>query len=89
MEKPNVFKIPQAGRLADKYEGAGHGLAATVNGELIDYVYLRSEFPDFDGDSESVMELLDSPLIGPTVRRLQALGSVHVGMISCWEFVEL
>jgi len=56
---------------------------------MIDYVYLRSEFPDFDGDSESVMELLDSPLIGPTVRRLQALGSVHVGMISCWEFVEL
>lgn len=27
--------------------------------------------------------------LGSTVRRLQALGAVHVGMASSWEFVEL
>lgn len=86
----NIFKIPDA--LADKYHGAGHALAATVNGQLIDLVYLRDALPDVDLEDDLGKldaTLLSNAHLGPTVRRLQALGSVHVGMCSCWEFVEL
>jgi len=79
----NVFKVPDS--LADKYHGAGHALAATVAGQLVDIVYLDDVLPDYDG---SPTGLTDARL-APTVRQLQALGQVHAGMLGGWEFTEL
>lgn len=95
VERPtmNVFKVPQAGPLSDKYHGAGYALAAIVAGQLVDLVYLADALPDFGGEEgptrADVQAAITSPALGPTVRRLQALGEVHVGMLSCWEFCEL
>lgn len=89
--KMNVFKVPES--LADKYHGAGHALAATVNGQLVDLVYLRDALPDLGLEDDTTgpinASMLSDARLGPTVRHLQALGQVHVGMLSCWEFVEL
>lgn len=95
VERPtmNVFKVPQTGPLADKYHGAGYALAATVAGQLVDLVYLAEALPDLGGEDgptrADVQAALATPALAPTVRRLQALGEVHVGMLSCWEFCEL
>ncbi|WP_265286901.1 hypothetical protein [Verminephrobacter eiseniae] len=87
----NVFKVPQS--LADKYHGAGYGLAATVAGQLVDIVYLADMLPDFGGEDgptrADAQAAIDEPALAPTVRHLQALGSVHMGMLSGWAFVEL
>jgi hypothetical protein len=88
-----VFKFPESGVLADKYQGAGYALAATVDGHLVDMVYLRDAVPAF-GDldepgPEDVFAAMDDPAIAPTVRKLQALGEVVVGMCSAYEFVVL
>ncbi len=52
----------------------------------MDIVYLADALPDFEGDIEAAMT---DDRLAPTVRKLQALGSVHAGMLSCWEFCEL
>lgn len=87
----NVFKVPEA--LASKYHGAGYALAATLNGVLVDIVYLEDVLPGFDAGSYAGgrldAEMLSDGRLGPSVRHLQALGEVHVGMLSSWEFVEL
>ncbi|ABM59472.1 hypothetical protein Veis_3760 [Verminephrobacter eiseniae EF01-2] len=87
----NVFKVPQS--LADKYHGAGYALAATVAGQLVDIVYLADMLPDFGGQDgptrADAQTAIDEPVLAPTVRHLQALGSVHMGMLSGWAFVEL
>ena len=86
----NVFNIPDA--LAEKYHGAGHALAASAIGEIIEIVYLRDLLPEIHWEEAFLQHepaiLLDARL-GPTVRYLSGLGDVHVGMCSCWEFVEL
>lgn len=79
-----VFKVPP--RLEIKYHGSGHALAATVDGQVVDIVYLADALPDFDGDIEAAMT---DDRLATTVRKLQAIGSVHAGMLSCMEFVEL
>ena len=83
----NVFKVPDS--LAKKYHGAGHALAATVSGQLVDLVYLEDVLPDHDGSKAALKAAIKNPLMGPTIRKLQALGEVHIGMLSSWEFVEL
>jgi len=83
-----VFKIPET--LFSKYHGAGHALAASLNGQLIDIVYIEDVLPDYDGEGEHDLKAaINDDRIGPTVRQLQALGEVHAGMCSCYEFVEL
>lgn len=83
-----VYPIPEA--LADKYRGAGHALAAITGGQLIDLVYIGDALPDYDPDQRGALQAaLNDDRLGPTVRRLQALGQVSVGMCSAWEFVEL
>lgn len=81
----NSFKVPQT--LAEKYRGSGLALAATANGELVDIVYLSDIVGDFDPDELAVV--VEDERLGPSVRYLQSLGNVHVGMLSSWEFVEL
>ena len=84
-----VFKIGDS--LESKYRGAGHALAAVTGGQLVDVRYLSDVLPDYD-DGEGIARLanaLDDDRLGPTVRELQALGEVVVGMVSCWEFVVL
>lgn len=83
----NIFKVPES--LAHKYHGAGYGLAAIVNDQLVDIVYLEDVLPDFSGERGDVVAAITDARIGPTVRHLQALGNVHMGMLSSWEFVEL
>ena len=85
---PAVYKVPDS--LAGKYQGAGHALAAVVGGQLVDIVYLRDALEGYDQDEPGMLQAaLDDQRLGPTVRRLQALGEVSVGMCSAWEFVEL
>ena len=93
---PNVFKIPEA--LHGKYHGAGVALAAVTGEQIVNLVYLRDALPDFDEfdhdlgineDTDHLKAAIADPRLGPTVRELQSLGAVHVGMCSCYEFVEL
>lgn len=84
-----VFKVGDS--LAEKYNGAGHALAAVTGGQVVDLRYLRDVLPDYD-ESDGVARLanaLNDDRLGSTVRELQALGEVFVGMCSCWEFVVL
>ncbi len=84
----NTYPIPDT--LAHKYHGSGHALAASAGGQLVDLVYLADVLPDFDADAPgAVLASINNPAIAPTVRRLQALGQVHVGVCSVWEFCEL
>lgn len=84
-----VFKID--GPLADKYHGCGYALAAVLNGQLVDIKYLDDIFIFDCGsiDAKEVPTLLNDQRLGPTVRYLQSLGEVFVGMCSCYEFVVL
>lgn len=83
-----VYPIPEA--LHPKYHGAGHALAASANGALIDLIYIEDILPDYDGEADDdLRDALDDDRIGPTVRYLQSLGDVHAGMCSCYEFIEL
>ncbi len=84
----NIYPIPEA--LASKYHGAGHALAAIVGGQVVDLVYVEDALPDYDPDQRGALAAaLNDDRLGPTVRRLQALGKVSAGMCSSWEFVEL
>lgn len=83
-----VHTIPES--LADKYCGAGHALVAITGGQIIDLVYIRDALPDYDPDRRGALQAaLNDDRLGPTVRRLQAMGQICVGMCSSWEFVEL
>lgn len=46
---------------------------------------------DLTGDEThaDLLTLMHDARLGPTVRELQALATVYVGMCSCWECVEL
>lgn len=84
-----TYKIQDA--LADKYKGAGHAIAAVTGGHIVGLVYLRDALPDYD-NGEGIARLanaINDPRLGPTVREMQALGNLHVGMCSCWEFTAL
>ena len=90
-----VYPIPEA--LASQYHGAGYALAAIAGGQLVALLYLEDAAPDL-GDvlaeggsaaSRAVQNWVASGAAGPTVRELQALGDVSVGMCSAWEFCEL
>jgi hypothetical protein len=80
-----AYPIPK--ELAGAYHGAGHALAAITNGQLIRFVYLSDVLPDFD-PTRLESAVTDNRLT-PTVRELQALGLVSVGMLSGREFTEL
>lgn len=84
----NVFKIPDS--LAHKYRGSGHALVSVTGGQVVDLVYLEDVLPDFDADAPgALVKALADDRLGPAVRHLQALGQVSIGMLSCWEFIEL
>lgn len=81
----NALPIPD--ELADAYHGAGHALAAIKDGALLDILYLRDLIPDFDPDR--VEYAIKDGRLAPTIAHLSTLGEVSVGMVSCWEFIEL
>lgn len=84
----NIFPIPHT--LDEKYKGAGYALAAVTGGQVVDLVYIADALPDYDPDQRGALQAaLNDDRLGPTVRRLQALGQVSVGMCSAWEFVGL
>lgn len=89
-----VYPIPDA--LASAYRGAGYALAATSAGQLVALRYLADLAPELDDDlaeggataRAAAQRWIGTDAAGPAVRELQALGQVHVGMCSAWEFVE-
>jgi len=84
-----IYKVDDL--LATKYQGAGYALAATTQNELVDIVYLRDliEEPEDGFSRQDLLGAIESPMLAKTVRELQALGDVHIGMLSCWQFVPL
>jgi hypothetical protein len=83
-----VHKITDT--LAHKYHGSGHALVAVTGGQVVDLVYLGDALTDFDPEAPgALVKALADDRLGPTVRHLQALGQVSIGMLSCWEFIEL
>ena len=90
-----VYPIPDT--LATQYHGAGYALVATAGGQLVALRYLADVAPDLDeplaegGQTAraAVQSWIKSDAAGAAVRELQALGEVHVGMCSSWEFCEL
>ena len=84
---PNVLKIPEA--LHPKYHGAGIALAAVAGGQIVNLAYLRDALADFDDEVDGVDAALTDPRLWPTLRLLQSMGEIHIGMCSCYEFVEL
>ncbi|MBS0414358.1 MAG: hypothetical protein JSR68_08295 [Proteobacteria bacterium] len=90
-----TYPIPDT--MSSQYHGAGYALAATVSGQLVALRYLADVAPELDevladgGHTAraAVQRWIASDAAGAAVRELQALGAVHVGMCSAWEFVEL
>ena len=82
-----TYPIPEP--LMAQYHGSGVALAAMVGGQLIALRYLSDVLPDYDGSMAQAPQAIDDPRLGPTVRELQALGEVFVGMCSCGEFTVL
>ena len=81
----NVYPIPDA--LTNAYHGAGYALAAVKNGALVDLLYLSDLLPDFDPGR--VRDFIGDYRLSETIRHLDSLGAVSLGMCSCWEFCEL
>ena len=91
-----IYKVPEG--LAPQYHGSGWALAAVAGGQLVKLVYLADASPAFDqmmqqpgADNHGAFfarQALSLPDMGLTIRELQALGQVSVGMLSGWEFVE-
>lgn len=84
-QKMTVYKINDT--LASKYHGSGHALVAVTGGQVVDLVYLKDVLPDFEPDR--LQTAINDERLAPTVRRLQVLGDLSIGMLSCWEFVKL
>ena len=90
-----VYPIPDI--LAGQYRGAGYALAAIAGGRIVALRYVADVAPALDETlceggaiaRQVVQRWISSDAAGPTVRELQALGQVRVGMCSAWEFVEL
>lgn len=89
----NTYKIPES--LYSKYHGSGYGLVATLNGLIVDLKYFEDVSDDFyieSGDSDvsdQLKKIVADPRLSETVRYFQSLGDVHVGIFSCYEFVEM
>lgn len=90
-----TYPIPDA--TASQYRGADYALAASAGGQLVALRYLADLAPELDAPlseggavaRQAAQRWIASDAAGPAVRELQALGDVHVGMCSSWEFVEL
>ncbi|MDE2022052.1 MAG: hypothetical protein KGI71_04075 [Patescibacteria group bacterium] len=52
-------------------------------------VYLDDLLPEFKDTNAAARAAINDPSIGPAVRQLETQGTVHAGMLSCWEFVQL
>lgn len=83
----NTYEVPDA--LEDAYKGAGLALIATKGGAMIAIRYLADVAPNASQEVESLQSVIESGVLAPVVRELQALGDVHIGMLSGWEFTEL
>lgn len=98
-ESMNTHAIPES--LSHQYHGAGWALAAITGGQLVALRYVSDLAPELDDDliddlieggsiaRAAVQKWIASDAAGPSVRELQALGEVSVGMCSCGEFVVL
>lgn len=84
-----VFKVGEA--LADKYQGAGHAMAAVVDRQIVDLVYIRHILPDYDDEAglSALQQAIASDPMIPIMLKLGARGDLFVGICSNWEFVVL
>lgn len=83
----NTYKVPDA--LEDAYKGTGLAFIATKGGAMIALRYLADVAPNASQEVEALQSVIESGVLAPVVRELQALGDVHIGMLSGWEFTEL
>jgi hypothetical protein len=91
-----TYKVPEG--LAPQYHGSGWALATVAGGQLVKLVYLADVSPAFEHMMQQpgaenhgaffARQVLQMPELGPTIRELQALGEISVGMLSGWEFTE-
>ena len=90
-KKPTSLKF--AGTLGDKYKGPGVALAACVNDEVVDLVYLIDIFPDFDGTVNSqksvslLANLMEDARAKPSIKQLEAKGRVLTGTCGDKDFM--
>lgn len=84
----NVWPIPD--RLASAYKGMGIALAAHSGGRLLDLIYLRDLLPEWQDHADmNPAQFIRDHRLEPTIRHLESLGSISIGMCSCWEFCEM
>lgn len=94
----NVWKVPA--ELHSKYHGCGYAMGAIKNDKLVEIQYFTDLDDSFYFDDEILQELgisqeqrleqIASDLkVGQAAIFLNTIGNVHVGMLSCFEFVEL
>lgn len=93
----NVYKISELAY--GQYDGLGHALVAVSDDEVIKIVYIRDIIDDeyySSGDDElgiftdaDLLRFLKHPEVEKTAKDLARYGSVHFGMLSCYEFIEL
>lgn len=93
----DCYDVPE--NLHVQYHGAGYALVAIKDDVLVAIQYLRNidgEF-DFDDDDlecgESVHDRLKNIIaddrVGHVSKLLNSLGNVHIGMMSCYQFIEM
>jgi hypothetical protein len=94
----NVYPIPDA--LHNDYHGSGYAIVAVKNNEVTAIQYLHKIDDEFYFDDDTLREtgetvgqkltkLFADPRCGAVSKWMAELGSVHAGMVSCWEFIEL
>jgi hypothetical protein len=94
----NVWDVPEA--LKARYHGCGHALVAIRNDEIVAIQYLEDLSDDFYFDDDTLAEsgeterdrlesILSDIRVGAAAKFLAEMGAVHVGMLSCHEFVEM
>lgn len=94
----NVWNVPP--ELAAQYHGCGYALIAIKDDKIKAIVYLSDIDESFYFDDEILDELnlteqemleqiINDLKVGQVSKHLETIGSVHIGMMSSYEFVEL
>ena len=83
-----IFKIE--GHMISKYHGAGHAFAAIKDEQLVDLVYFKTLFDEynyFDVDEVEVTQLIKDDRAVAEIFRLAELGQFAVGICASYQFI--
>ena len=78
----------------ENYKGSGYALAVSKNGNIVDYKYLHEIHDDFYFEDTATLQsnlasLTADERVKPIIADYVEKGDIHIGMVSCFEFVEL